>query len=90
MEPIAPELLEILVCPETHQPVEVAPADLAERLSARQSQGELKNRTGQAVKDPFDGLLVRQDGLYAYPIVDGIPVMLIDEAIPLDQVPVSG
>ena len=29
--------------------------------------------------------LVREDGVYMYPIRDDIPIMLIDEAIPLEQ-----
>jgi uncharacterized protein YbaR (Trm112 family) len=29
--------------------------------------------------------LIRQDGAIFYPVVDGIPVMLIDEAIVLDR-----
>jgi uncharacterized protein YbaR (Trm112 family) len=31
----------------------------------------------------FEALLVREDGKYAYLVRDGIPVMLIDEAVAL-------
>lgn len=82
---VSKELLEILVCPETHQSLTSAPADLLARLNAAIASGSLTNRAGQAVKQKFTGGLVRQDGQLLYPIVDDIPLMLIDEAIPLPQ-----
>ena len=45
--------------------------------------GQLQNRAGQPVKEPIDGGLVREDKRFLYPIRQNIPVMLIDEAIPL-------
>ncbi len=59
-------------------------SDLVKRLNEAQSRGELKNRAGQAVGEAMDEGLVREDGAYLYPIINGIPVMLIDEAIPLE------
>ena len=85
MENIPPELLEILVCPETHQRLSPAPPELVARLTELQSRGELKNRAGATSSERLQAALVREDGAYAYPVCDGIPVMLIDEAIPLDQ-----
>jgi uncharacterized protein YbaR (Trm112 family) len=52
-------------------------------LNERIAQGNLTNRGGQNVEKQIDGGLVRADGAYLYPIDDGIPIMLIDEAIPL-------
>ena len=85
MEELSPELLEILVCPETHQRVTLAPAELVAKLAERQAQGTLKNRAGAVPSEPIQAALVREDGKFAYPVSDGIPVMLVDEAIPLDQ-----
>jgi uncharacterized protein YbaR (Trm112 family) len=56
---------------------------LLEQLNNRIRQGQLINRRGIAVTEPIDGGLVRQDRQYLYPIRDDIPIMLIDEAIPL-------
>ncbi|NKB71798.1 MAG: hypothetical protein GKR89_32380 [Candidatus Latescibacteria bacterium] len=78
------ELLEILVCPETKEPVRLADADLLSQVNIRIEQGTAQKKSGQAVEKKIDGGLVRADGALLYPIEDGIPVMLIDEAILLD------
>ena len=77
------ELLDILVCPETKQPVRVADAATLERLNAAIAAGTVKNRGDQPVSEPVQEGLVREDGLLLYPVRDDIPIMLIDEAIPL-------
>jgi uncharacterized protein YbaR (Trm112 family) len=77
------ELLKILCCPETHQPLRRAETEVIERLNREAAEGRLKNRGGQPVVQKLDGGLVREDGHYVYPIRHEIPVLLIDEAIPL-------
>jgi uncharacterized protein YbaR (Trm112 family) len=79
------QLLEILCCPETKQPVAVAPTDLIDRINAKITAGELLNRGGQKVEEKIDGGLVREDHKYLYPIRDEIPIMLEDEAISLES-----
>ena len=81
---VDPKLLEILVCPETKQPVRTADADLLSRVNAAVSQGSLNNRGGATVEEAVAEGLVREDGAVLYPVRDDIPVMLLDEAIPLE------
>ena len=80
---ISRELLEILVCPETKQPVKPAPPELLERLNAEIRAGRLRNRGGDAVTKEISDALVREDGHALYVVDDGIPVMLIEESIEL-------
>jgi uncharacterized protein YbaR (Trm112 family) len=80
---VSPELLEILVCPETKQPVALAPPELLERVNQRIRSGELRNRGGERVTGELHEALVREDGRVLYPVDDGIPVMLIEESIEL-------
>lgn len=80
---VDPGLLKILCCPETHQPVTEAGAELVSGLNERIARGSLKNRAGKAVADKLDGGLLRQDRKLLYPIRNRIPIMLIEEAIPL-------
>ncbi len=80
---VSPELLEILVCPETKQPVGLAGPDVLSRVNAEIDAGRLRNRGGETVKNRIGEGLIRQDGRILYPVDDGIPVMLIDESIEL-------
>ena len=80
---ITKELLEILCCPETHQPLRIADSAVVEKLNGEIAASQLKNRGGKPVSPKIEGGLIRQDGKYLYPIRSNIPVMLIDEAIPL-------
>jgi uncharacterized protein YbaR (Trm112 family) len=77
---VSRELLEILVCPESKQPVASAPDDLLTEINRRISAGELRNRGGDPVTNPVGEGLLRQDGRILYVVDDGIPVMLIEEA----------
>lgn len=77
------ELLDILACPENKTPVTLADQTLIDKINAAIEAGNVKNRGGQKVEKKMDGGLVREDQAYMYPIEDDIPIMLIDEAIPL-------
>jgi len=84
---VDPALLEILCCPETHQGLAPADAALVELLNRQIAAGQLRNRKGEAVKEKVDGGLVRADGKVVYLVRNRIPIMLIDEAIPLASAP---
>lgn len=82
---ISKELLDILVCPERRTPLSLADDRLLAALNRAVAEGLLKNRAGDRVDKPLEGGLVSDDRAVVYPILDAIPIMLIDEAIPLDQ-----
>ena len=82
---VDPELLEILVCPETHQAVRPAEGELLDRLNQAIRSGDVTNRGGDEVTDPMEEGLVREDDKILYPVREDIPIMLIDEAIELDK-----
>ena len=79
------KLLEILCCPETHQPLSEADDELVDDLNKRIQAGTLVDRVDEKIIDPIDGGLIREDGNILFPIRGGIPVMLIDQGIPLGQ-----
>ena len=82
---VNPELLKILVCPETKMPLQEASTEIIDALNAEIVTGTLKNRAGEIVSDPIQEGLVREDGAVLYIVRDDIPVMLIEEAILLEH-----
>lgn len=76
------ELLDILCCPETKQKLSpLAGADV-DALNAAIARGDLSDRSGKIVREPVEGALRREDGRWAYPVRAGIPVLLVDSALP--------
>ena len=76
------ELLKILCCPETHQELRLADTARLGEVNLRITTGGAKNRAGRPVTEPLEGGLLRADGKFLYPIRNGIPVLLVDEALP--------
>ena len=64
-------------------PLRLADAAEVARLNARIAQGSQQNRAGATVTEAVEGALVRQGDDLAYPVRDGIPVLLIEEGLAL-------
>jgi uncharacterized protein YbaR (Trm112 family) len=83
---ISKDLLAILCCPDTKLPVMMAEADLVRKLNEAIARGGVLNKGEKPVVEQVEGGLVRADLKILYPIRESIPVMLIEEGIPLDQI----
>ncbi len=81
--PVSQDLLDILVCPETKQPVKPAGDELLAQINDQIKAGSLRNRGGDTVSNAIHEGLLREDGQILYVVDDGIPVMLIEESIEL-------
>ena len=81
---IPQDLLEILVCPENHLPLQLADDAVVARVNSMISSGKAKNHAGNRVEVSIEGGLIRSDQKILYPIRDEIPVLLIEEGILLD------
>jgi uncharacterized protein len=75
------KLVEILRCPVSRAPVALAPKDQLRALNAAISAGELQHADGRKVEAALEAALITADGTRIYPVRDGIPLMLADEAI---------
>lgn len=81
---VDPDFLKLLVAPGTRQRLVEMPAAELAALNARIAMGGVRNQGGAAVVRPLDGALRPEGARIAFPIQDGIPILLIPEAIPLD------
>jgi uncharacterized protein YbaR (Trm112 family) len=77
------DLLSILACPATHQPLREATAAELAALNARVAKGGVASVGGKPVAQALEAALVRQDGKLLYPVLHGIPVLLVDEGVAL-------
>lgn len=80
------ELLKIIVCPETKQDLTLAEPELVEKINHLIEKGELLNRSKQKVSGKIDWGLIRTDRKYLYPVRDDIPILLVDESIPIENI----
>jgi uncharacterized protein YbaR (Trm112 family) len=77
------DLLNILCCPETHQDLQPAEGSLVDKLNELITAGRMKNRGGEIVTEKLEQGWVRADGKLVYPVRRSLPIMLVDEALPL-------
>jgi uncharacterized protein YbaR (Trm112 family) len=66
--------------------VSLADQALIAKLNEAIRGGQLKNKVNKPVTEPLDGGLIRSDRKILYPIREDIPVMLIEEGIPLEGI----
>lgn len=75
------KLLELLVCPASHQPLQRLDAAQRDRINGAIQAGTLVRGDGRTETLPLQDGLVTRDGRSVYRIDDGIPVLLIDESL---------
>ncbi len=79
------DLLDIICCPVTRLPLQLLSAERLQALNRRIEEGGLVGRDGEQLTEPLTEALVTRDGKLAYPVRDGIPVLLEDCGIVLSQ-----
>lgn len=80
------KLLDLLVCPATRQPLALLDKPGLEALNAAIAAGGVIRADGALQTEPVHEALITRDRKTLYRIDDGIPVLLIEEAIPATSV----
>ncbi|WP_149196035.1 Trm112 family protein [Luteimonas suaedae] len=80
------KLLDILVCPASRQPLMLLDKAGLEALNRAVAGGGVTRVDDSAQTDPLQAALVTRDRKRVYRIDDGIPVLLVEEAIPTRQI----
>ena len=80
---IPADLLELLRCPQSGQPLALADAEVLSRLNHRiaQTPGGVRNGAGAGVEQPLAEALLRVERTLVYPVRDDIPLLLVEEGI---------
>lgn len=77
-------ILGVIRCPNSGALLSMASDQLLNQLADRHARSPMTNKIGRTVSAiPTQGL-VSKDGRWLYPVVQGIPCLLPDEAIPID------
>lgn len=81
---IAPELLDLLRCPQSGQRLAFAAPELLAQLEALRRAGTLVIEAAQPQwnsTEELEAVLIREDRLVGYPVQGGIPILLPDHGI---------
>lgn len=78
-------LLDILRCPENLTALHLATNRELDDLNERIRAGKLKTWDGKPVTEPVEALLIRADGKVGYRFQGRKPILILEEAIVLDE-----
>ena len=76
-------LLGILCCPDSRGALRMADDACLAAVNNAIAAGSLQNAAGEKISEKMEEALVSEDGKRLYPIREGIPVLLSDEAVKL-------
>jgi uncharacterized protein YbaR (Trm112 family) len=82
---LPPEVLAMLCCPEDRSALQPAGESIINEINNAIVRRQLRNRAGRILEHKLDGGLAKATGDVIYPIIEGIPVLVREEAIPLNQ-----
>ena len=75
------EIIEILVCPATHQPLKMASKNDMAKIQKKYQESGLMRVDQKPVEEMPDSLLIRKDKQVAYLVIDQIPNLMVNEGI---------
>ena len=79
------KLLDFICCPVTRSSLELLPERELTQLNELIAGKRIRNREDTVVDAPVAEALVTRSGKLIYPIRDGVPLLLEEEAMALQQ-----
>ncbi len=80
------KLLDLLCSPDTRQPLALLESRGLDALNRAIAAGQVSRADGTPQRDQLREALVTRDRRQVYRVEDGIPVLLVEEALPTVQV----
>ncbi len=80
------KLLDLLVSPDTRQPLSLLDSKGIEALNRAIAAGTVTKADGNPLAQPLRQVLISRDRKQLFRVDDGIPVLLAEEAIPTEQI----
>ena len=77
--------LSLLRCPRTGAELRIAEPEELAAINESLGKGELENAAGHKPERAIEGALVSACGRWLYPVLEGIPVLLVEEAFKLGK-----
>ena len=77
--------LSLLRCPRTGAELRIAEPEELAAINDSLVKGELENVAGRKLEQTMEGALVSACGRWLYPVHEGIPVLLVEEALELSR-----
>jgi len=82
---LEPDFVAILRCVESGSELSLLDDDALFALNAAITEGSVTNQIGDRLERPLEAALINADATWAYQVLDGIPVLLAEQAISFQQ-----
>ena len=79
------KLLTLVQCPISGQKLAIAAQEVVAALNEKIGSGSIRDRSDQLIQQTLDQGLITEDGARLYPVRGGIPTLIADNAIELNQ-----